>query len=64
MLRSSRRNKQYQLYSLWFDTTGLELTIYLSEGGHVNYYTTDVKFKLHTQGRIMTFRGPLDGTTL
>ena len=64
MLRSSRRNKQYQFYILWFDTIGLKYMIYHTEGEHANYYTTDVKLKHHTQGRIMTCWGPLDGTTL
>jgi hypothetical protein len=30
------------LYSLWFDPTGLESTIYHTGGEHANHYTTDV----------------------
>ena len=41
MMRAYQRSNKYQFYSLWFDTIGLEPTIYRIRGEQANYYTTD-----------------------
>jgi hypothetical protein len=38
MLRAQRRSNTYQFYSLWFDPTGVEPTIYRIRGEHTNHY--------------------------
>jgi hypothetical protein len=38
----------YQFYSLWFDPTGLEPTIYRTRGEHTNHYTTDAVIEIGT----------------
>jgi hypothetical protein len=40
-IRVYRKSNKYQFYSLWFDPTGFELTIYRTRIEHINNYTTD-----------------------
>jgi len=37
------------LYSLWFDMTGLESTIYHTRSEHANHYITDAVDKLNVR---------------